>query len=103
MTCPRCDAPTSAIYDVPSAVDPAQFEDHARQLYPDCARRAVPAWIVGAEDNALPGARHGGLAGTRPDQARPAGAVQCADRADQRRALPQTTQQSRGAAPQGCG
>lgn len=55
MTCPRCGAPTSAIYYVPNAADPAQFEDHARQLYPDCAQRAVPAWIIGAEDSALPG------------------------------------------------
>lgn len=55
MTCPRCDAPISAIYYVPSAAEPAQFEDHARRLYPDCMQRAVPAWIVGAEDGRLPG------------------------------------------------
>ena len=55
MTCPRCGAFTSAIYYVSSAVEPARFEDHARLLYPDCAQRAVPAWIIGAEDGALPG------------------------------------------------
>ncbi len=55
MICPRCDAPTSAIYDVPRAAEPAQFEDQARLLYTDCAQRAVPAWIIGAEDSALPG------------------------------------------------
>lgn len=54
MTCPRCGAPTSAVYFAPSATEPAQFEDHARLLYPDCAQRGVPAWIIGAEDSALP-------------------------------------------------
>ncbi len=38
MACPRRNAPALAIYDVPSAAEPAQFEDDARLLHPDCAQ-----------------------------------------------------------------
>jgi hypothetical protein len=90
MICPRCDAPTSAIYDVSSAAEPAQFEGPGPPALPRlcAARRAgLDHRRRGQRPSRLASTHHGDLTAARADRGHPAGAVQCTDRRDQRDAL----------------
>ena len=47
MQCRTCDAFVAMLVFAPGATDAGRFEDYARMMYPEYARRGLPTWIIG--------------------------------------------------------
>jgi hypothetical protein len=47
IPCRRCGGMVAMLIFAPGATDAGRFEDYARKMYPEYARRNVPTWILG--------------------------------------------------------
>lgn len=55
MVCETCDTPVALLIFAADAYTPGELEDYARMMYANIRETNLPTWIIGAEEEVIPG------------------------------------------------
>ena len=55
MVCETCDTPVALLIFAVDAYTPGELEDYARMMYANIRETNLPTWIIGAEEEVIPG------------------------------------------------